>query len=92
MGVVKPKKGDKIKAGQLIGKVGLVLNSKKINKTSPDYIQKLKNKNPSMLHLELYSNNPIKSHDNYLGGNWFGDKKPNNLLDPTEYLKSILND
>lgn len=88
--VITPKKGDNIKAGQLIGKIGLVLNSQKINKASPKYIQKLKNKNPSMLHLELYLNDPITSHDNYLGGNWFGHKKPNNLVDPTTYMKSIL--
>lgn len=90
LGVIIPKKGDNIKAGQLIGKVGLVLNSQKIDKTSPKYIQKLKNKNHSMLHLELYLNDPITSHDNYLGGNWLGHKKPNNLVNPTAYLKSIL--
>ena len=90
LSVITPKKGDNIKAGQLIGKIGLVLNFQKINKASPKYIQKLKNKNPSMLHLELYLNDPITSHENYLGGNWFGHKKPNNLVDPTTYMKSIL--
>lgn len=85
-----PKIGESIRPKQLIGKVGLVLNSKKINRTSPKYIQKLKNKNPSMLHLELYLKDPITTHDKYLGGNWFDNKKPTNLIDPTAYLKSIL--
>ena len=83
------KKGSLIKSGQLIGHVGLVLNSDKINEKSPEYIQKLKNKNPSMLHFELYSEKPIITHKNYLGGNWFNFNKPDNLLDPTAYLQSI---
>lgn len=89
LGIALPREGDKVQEGQSIGKVGLVLNSQKINETSPPYIQKLKDKNPSMLHLELYSKDPIVSHKDYLGGNWFGPKKPDNLINPTEYLKSI---
>ncbi|MBN2281774.1 MAG: M23 family metallopeptidase [Candidatus Marinimicrobia bacterium] len=83
------KSGENISEGQKIGKVGLVLDSEKINETSPAYIQKLKGKNPSMLHLELYSYEPISRHEKYLGGNWFSDEMPDQLLDPTEKLASI---
>ena len=86
---VKVKKGESIKAGQLIGHVGQVLNSKKIEKTSPLYIQNInKNQNNSMLHFELY-NKKTDLSKKYLGGNWFGSKKPNTLLDPTNYLISL---
>lgn len=83
------KKGDKAGSGQLIGRVGMVLNCTKINESSPSYIRKLKNKNPSMLHFELWKDKPVTSHGDYLGGNWFSEEKPENLLDPTEYLASI---
>ena len=79
-----------VKAGQLIGHVGQVLNKDKITKKSPSYIRKISKKsNYSMLHFELYKNNPIKSKK-YLGGNWFNKNKPDNLLDPLEYLKSTI--
>jgi len=83
------KKGDKLEPGSLIGHVGMVLNSDKIDKSCPLYIQKLKNKNPSMLHFEVWKNEPITAHRHYLGGNWFADEKPKNLVDPVEYLESI---
>lgn len=82
------KDGESVEPGQLIGHVGLVLNSSRIDKFSPVYIQKLRDKNPSMLHFELYSREPIQSHKNYCGGNWFGPSKPSNLLDPTDYLET----
>lgn len=81
---------ESVKAGQLIGYVGLVLNSDKITKKSPLYVQNLKkNRNQSMLHFELYNSLPTETV-NYLGGNWFAGSKPKNLLDPIDYLKSIL--
>lgn len=83
------KKGDKIKPGQLIGYVGMVLNSCEIDESCPLYIRKLKDKNPSMLHFELWKNQPITAHRNYLGGNWFARERPENLMDPTEYLERI---
>ncbi len=83
------KKGELITEGQLLGQVGLVLNSSKINEDSPLYIQKLKHKNPSMLHLELFSSNPIAEHKKYLGGNWFEKQRPKNLLDPAIKLQKI---
>ncbi|AEH61339.1 Peptidase M23 [Methanosalsum zhilinae DSM 4017] len=82
-------KGDIIISGQLIGYVGKVLNQEKIDHSSPAYIQNLKARHPSMLHLELWKNNPITVHRQYLGGNWFAEEKPENLVDPTEYLRSI---
>ncbi|MGB9938259.1 M23 family metallopeptidase [Methanosarcina sp.] len=84
------KEGNEIEPGQLIGHVGMVLNSGKIDGSCPFYIRKLKNKNPSMLHFELWKNQPITSHRNYLGGNWFGEEKPENLIDPTGYLERLL--
>ncbi len=83
------KKGDKAGSGQFIGRVEMVLNCVKINESSPSYIRKLKNKNPSMLHFELWKDKPVTSHRDYLGGNWFSEEKPENLVDPTEYLASI---
>ena len=81
-----------IKAGQLIGHIGIVLNMAKITSDSPTYIQKLKEKEiPSMLHFELYSSPPPETEE-YLGGNWFGKPRPENLLDPADYLRSILTD
>ena len=83
------KKEELISSGQLIGHVGLVLNSSKIDENSPGYIQKLKDRNPSMLHFELYGSDAIEADKNYLGGNWFNKNKPKQLLDPSEYLESI---
>ena len=83
------QEGETIASGQLIGYVGTVLNCRKIDETCPPYIRKLKDKNPSMLHFELWEKDPISSHRNYLGGNWFSREKPENLLDPTEYLESV---
>ncbi|KKH45689.1 M23 family metallopeptidase [Methanosarcina sp. 1.H.A.2.2] len=85
------QKGDNVGSGQLIGYVGMVLNCAKIDEFSPSYIRKLKNKNSSMLHFELWKDKPITSHRDYLGGNWFSEEKPENLVDPTEYLASIRN-
>ncbi|KKG16888.1 metalloendopeptidase [Methanosarcina sp. 2.H.T.1A.6] len=85
------QKGDNVGSGQLVGYVGMVLNCAKIDESSPSYIRKLKNKNSSMLHFELWKDKPITSHRDYLGGNWFSEEKPENLVDPTEYLVSIRN-
>lgn len=83
------KKGDELEPGSPIGHVGMVLNSEKIDNSCPLYIQKLKNKNPSMLHFEVWKDEPIATHRHYLGGNWFAEEKPENLVDPAEYLTSI---
>jgi murein DD-endopeptidase MepM/ murein hydrolase activator NlpD len=83
------KKGDEIEPGDLIGRVGMVLNSKKIDGSCPLYIQKLKNKNPSMLHFEVWKDKPISAHRDYLGGNWFAKIMPENLIDPIGYLEIL---
>lgn len=80
------KTKDIVSAGQVIGYVGTVLNSEKINSNSPKYIQRINEENNlSMLHFEVYSSKPIKSKK-YLGGNWFGTNNPKNLLDPSKCL------
>jgi len=87
---IKVKKGDLIKAGQLIGFVGCVLNREKITKESPEYIRKLSEKNMlSMLHFELCNSDFTESLENYKGGNWFSDNPPKEIIDPTSYLESI---
>jgi hypothetical protein len=46
-------------------------------------------KTPHHLHFELWENQPINTHRNYLGGNWFAEEKPENLMNPTRLLKSL---
>jgi murein DD-endopeptidase MepM/ murein hydrolase activator NlpD len=90
LGDVTVMVGESVKAGQLIGHIGLVLDADKVTRDSPPYIQKIKKKeNLSMLHFELYKSFPTETNE-YLGGNWFGDTKPKNLLDPSDYLRATL--
>ena len=77
--------GDFVREGQFVAQVGQVLDGDKIGENDPVYVQKLKNAKHAMLHLECWKNDPITSHENYLGGNWFEDKKPENLMNP-EFL------
>ena len=87
LGNIEVKEKEFVRAGQLIGHVGLVLNKKKIDDNSPIYIKKIKNDNNfSMLHFEVYKSQPIKNKK-YLGGNWFGKNQPRGLIDPNIYLK-----
>ncbi|ATU08499.1 M23 family metallopeptidase [Methanohalophilus portucalensis] len=86
MGMTIPEKGSRVKKYDRIGEVGQVLNTEMIDNTSPKYIQALKEKNPAMLHLEIWGKYPVTDHKLYLGGNWFGSKKPPGLLDPLHYL------
>ena len=81
------KINESVKAGQLIGYIGTVLNIKKITKVSPQYIQEIKKKKTlNMLHFEAYSSMPDKNKK-YTGGNWFGSGIPKNLLNPKNYLR-----
>ncbi len=90
LGDVMVTVNESVKAGQLIGHVGVVLNLNKITDESPLYIQEIKKrKKPSMLHFELYESIPDETK-RYEGGNWCGDTQPENLLDPTGYLKSTV--
>jgi len=91
LGDITVNVGQIINAGDPIGKVGTVLKKNKISNKSPKYIQEIKkNKNHSMLHFEVYNLVPLKNKQ-YLGGNWFGDKKPKHLLNPNKYLKNTVN-
>jgi murein DD-endopeptidase MepM/ murein hydrolase activator NlpD len=89
LGEALVKSGEEVTAGQVIGRVGSVLDLDKIGEDSPLYIQDLKKTGkPSMLHFELYQSHPGML-DQYLGGNVFNRKMPDFLLDPSEYLRSI---
>ncbi|ODS38406.1 MAG: hypothetical protein A7316_08010 [Candidatus Altiarchaeales archaeon WOR_SM1_86-2] len=90
LGDVKVRAGEFVNASQLIASVGRVLNPDKINEESPEYVQKLKAiGNLSMLHFELYKKSSIIDERYDLGGSWFSNAKPKNLLDPGDYLNSI---
>ena len=89
LGKIMVKTGEKVKSGQLIGQVGLVLNSNKIMRDSPSYIKKIKQDGKmSMLHFELYKSKP-NQNKNYLGGNFFNNIKPKDLLDPSILLTNF---
>ena len=90
LGFSNVKEGDSVVSGQIIGHVGTVLNSEKIDENAPEYIQKLKDKNPSMLHFEtMGSPNLLLKIMIISAGTGSGDDRPKKLLDPTEYLRSI---
>lgn len=89
LGEVEVRPGDRIGAGQPLGRIGSVLNPEEIDDDAPAYIRRLKEGGrPSMLHLELYESRPEPS-ERYRGGNWFGPGKPRGLLDPTGLLLAI---
>lgn len=90
LGAFLVKKGEFVKAGQVIGHVGSVLNSDKIDNRSPLYIQKLKQQgHPSMLHFELYRGRS-DGLTYYFGGNILSRSRPDYLVDPTDYLKNLV--
>jgi hypothetical protein len=94
LGSVAASPGTSVAAGDVLGCVGAVVDRDKVTHTSPAYIRDLIHKNNiTMLHFELWKNEPVpvSSHaSTYRGGNWFGKKKPENLLDPTEKLREAL--
>jgi murein DD-endopeptidase MepM/ murein hydrolase activator NlpD len=80
--------GQTINAGDIIGNICTVLKLNKISHKSPKYIQEIKiNKKQSMLHFEVYSSIPLKNNQ-YIGGNWYGNKKPKHILSPNKYLRN----
>lgn len=84
-------RGERVAAGQVIGEVGSVLDPQKIGDQAPEYIQRLKrNGHPSMLHFELYRGSDLSFPVKYLGGNLFGTERPEQLLDPSDYLRPLL--
>ena len=84
------KKGEMVSSGDVIGRVGTVLNIAAVSEKDPPYIQALKRGcHNSMLHLEMYQNLPVE-YENYLGGNLFNEFKPPNLLNPIELFQQTL--
>jgi murein DD-endopeptidase MepM/ murein hydrolase activator NlpD len=80
--------GEPVEAGQVIGKVGMVLNDRAVRSDAPLYIQKLKKAGLGcMLHLEVYRVMPPHL-PNYLGGNLLATPRPEELVDPAQYLKT----
>lgn len=78
--------GDYVSAGQVIGKLGEVINPEEANHTTPYYIHELLHQDKtSMLHLETYTA-PITEVRPYQNGNYFGPSKPYSILDPSLFL------
>jgi murein DD-endopeptidase MepM/ murein hydrolase activator NlpD len=81
------QKGDYVEKNDLVGLVGQVLNFSMINDESPKYIKQLKDNNKcSMLHFEVYKKMSLFDDEKYMGGNWFGLKKPDCLMDPVYHI------
>ncbi|MDD1665254.1 MAG: M23 family metallopeptidase [Methanomicrobiales archaeon] len=90
LGDITVKPGAEVGGGEVIGRVGEVLNLARIGAGSPLYIQELKDRGrPSMLHLEVFTSVPGPD-PRYLGGNWFSSKKPAHLADPASILRGIV--
>ncbi|MFP4527359.1 MAG: M23 family metallopeptidase [Candidatus Kapaibacterium sp.] len=82
--------GERIRSGDRIGEVGRVINPDAVDKSAPEYIRRLAFEDQSsMLHLEVYSANDYILED-YLGGNYFGIRRPAALVDPIQYLSDLL--
>jgi murein DD-endopeptidase MepM/ murein hydrolase activator NlpD len=81
--------GDYVDAGQLLGIIGCVIKKDDVTYEDPYYIQELADKGTlSMLHFEIYKA-PVTSVQPYLAGNYFGDRKPESLIDPKLYLNGV---
>lgn len=78
--------GEQVVPGQVIGKIGTVLNENRMDMDTPYYIMDLVNLgNTSMLHVEIYKF-PVVEIKPYSAGNFLGKQKPYSLLDPALYL------
>jgi murein DD-endopeptidase MepM/ murein hydrolase activator NlpD len=83
-------RGDRVRAGDVIGLVGSVLDPKRVSEDAPKYIQALIRENHhSMLHFECYRHVPTEPLSCYLGGNVFSHEMPDHLVDPTPFLNAI---
>jgi len=90
LGNTRVKIGDRVLEGEVIGHIGEVIKPHLVDGCSPIYIQRLKMAGTcSMLHLEVYRVRPVYQRA-YSGGNWFGQGKPEGLLDPGNYLEGSL--
>jgi murein DD-endopeptidase MepM/ murein hydrolase activator NlpD len=79
--------GDRVLEGQVIGHIGTVIRPHLVDSCSPLYVQRLKREgHVSMLHFEVYRLRPGYMRA-YSGGNWFGNGRPEGLLDPGPYLR-----
>lgn len=82
--------GEYVKPAQLIGHIGQSLDPQKIDKRAPLYIQELKTRNNlAMLHFELHKA-PLEEMEACPIINWPKVILPKNLLNPTNYLLSVL--
>lgn len=90
LGDLAVEAGARVDGGEVIGRVGEVLNLSLIEDGSPAYIRELKEQGrPGMLHLETFTSDPGSDPD-YLGGNWFSPEKPAHLLDPAHILRDAV--
>ncbi|MFC2132024.1 M23 family metallopeptidase [Bacteroidota bacterium] len=82
--------GDYVDAGQAIGSVSRVINIDAVSFQDPNFIQEMVEKEQtSMLHLELYKA-PVTVVHPYESGNYFGERRPESLIDPAFYLNGIV--
>lgn len=82
--------GDFVDAGHPIGTVGKVINKEAVSYQDPYYIQEMAEKDQiSMLHLELYKA-PVTVVQPYQAGNFFGERRPESLIDPALYLNGLV--
>ena len=86
LGEVNVEVGDEINAGDIIGKVGQVINQDKLTLDVPYYIMEMVNNDMlSRLHIELYKF-PVIEIMPYYAGNFLGKQKPYSLLNPGLFL------
>lgn len=89
LGFVRVSPGEIVSAGEVLGSLGEVLNTRCIDRSAPRHIRGLVNaERTSMLHLEMYDRIP-EVNLNTVGGNALLKEYPYGLLDPTEYLSSV---
>lgn len=80
------KVGDRLKAGDEIGKIGTPLDIDKVPMDLPFYMKEMiNNDRTSMLHIELLKV-PVIEIKPYSYGNFLGKTKPYSLLDPALFL------
>lgn len=81
--------GDYISSGQQLGTICEVINPEKVGIKAPFYIKELaRSSRISMLHLELY-HSPVTEILPYSGGNYYGEVKPNSIINPNEFLFNL---
>lgn len=90
LGEVLVHTGDYVDAGHTIGIIGKVIRGEAVTFQDPYYIQEMLEKGQvSMLHMELYKA-PVTVVQPYEGGNFFGERRPESLIDPALYLNGLI--